>query len=294
MIQRAAHKSSFQLTGLALIAGVSLGGCATNAATYAQPSDDQAALEVQDHHRHHSHGGVTQFIAMSLDTLGTDDAKRPQIEKIQNDLNACMAPARDVERILLMTCSDGVSAGAIDAAKIDTNIRLLDGVATAAHNCSFDALNQLHLILSPSERAALVDKVQAHWEIWRQVNEEAEAGGRGKGSWLADLNQELDLSADQIERMSAALRTALGGLHGRFDVQKAEAHLQAFDLAFVGDSFDAKSVTANANGHLATRGSMRMAMFYETVTPLLTSEQRTKLAEHLRERASHLPTLSSK
>ena len=35
---------------------------------------------------------------------------------------------------------------------------------------------------------------------------------------------------------------------------------------------------------MAAWGVTRMVRFYEIVTPLLTPEQRTKLAEHLRER----------
>jgi hypothetical protein len=36
-----------------------------------------------------------------------------------------------------------------------------------------------------------------------------------------------------------------------------------------------------------------MATFYETVTPLLTREQRATLAEHLREHARHQPAMSA-
>jgi hypothetical protein len=37
-----------------------------------------------------------------------------------------------------------------------------------------------------------------------------------------------------------------------------------------------------------------MAIFYETVTPLLTPEQRATLAGHLREHAGHQPAISTK
>jgi len=79
----------------------------------------------------------------------------------------------------------------------------------------------------------------------------------------------------------------LAGLSGKFDPKRGEAHVQAFATAFAADSFDAKSIKSNANGHLASRGATRMALFYETVAPLLTAEQRTKLAAELREHANH-------
>ncbi len=290
------------VTGLALMVGVGLGACASNAAASGAPptaeaqpaaADEQAAAELKEHHRHHHHGGVTQFIAMSLDTLGTDEAKRPQIEKLQGDLQACLAPARDIEKGMLQVVADGVAAGTVDAAKVDKELTKLETAAGATHACSVDSLNALHGILSPIERQALVDKVQAHYTVWRQVNHEAEAGGKEKGGRLAALTDELALTPDQVDKMSAALHTAMAPLAGKFDPKRAEERLQAFTTAFVADSFDAKSLTGNENGHIAIHGAKRMVLFYETITPLLTADQRTKLAEHLREHANPHPAMSS-
>ena len=62
--------------------------------------------------------------------------------------------------------------------------------------------------------------------------------------------------------------------------------MKAFETAFVAETFDAKTLgTANAaNAYISKRGTERTVRFYEIVTPLLTPEQRTKLAERLRER----------
>jgi Spy/CpxP family protein refolding chaperone len=294
------------MTGLALVAGFGLTAVAAHAQApsptkgggaptpNATPADDEAASELREHHRHHHHGGVTKFIAMSLDTLGTDDAKRPQIEKLQSDLHAQMTSAREAEKNLLLTLADGIAAGAVDTVKVDAAIAKLTTAADAAHAASLDTLNKLHAILSPPERAALGDKVQAHWEVWRQVNHEEEPGGRERGGRLAELTKEVRLTPDQAAKISATLHTALAGLPAKFDPQKGEAHVHAFSAAFAGDSFDAKAVTSNANAHLASRGATRMALFYETVTPLLTPEQRTKLAAELREHASDQPAPSGK
>jgi len=277
---------------LTLIAGSALNACATQTAAVGEssPSASQAADpaigELNEHHRHHHHGGVTQFVSMALETLGLDDAaKRPQLDQVQRDLRACMLPARDVERDLLRVLADGVAAATVDAPRADATIARLNVAALAVNDCSADALNHLHAILSPTERAALVDKVQAHWDVWRQVNHED--GGR-----LTDLADELALTPTQVEQLSGALHAAMSGFGERFDAKKAEAHVQAFSAAFADDSFDARTVLGNANGLLATHGSARMALFYETVTPLLTQEQRGVLAEHLREHASHSPAVS--
>lgn len=296
-----------RITGLALVA--TLGQAAASAhATQASPqttassastptappADDQAASELKDHHRHHHHGGVVQFVAMSLDTLGADDAKRPQIEKLQGDLHAQMAPAREAEKNLLQTLADGVAAGAIDKGKVEANITKVTTAADAVHAASRETLNRLHAILSPAERAALVDKVQAHWEVWHQVNHEEELAGREHAGRLAGLAQELTLTPNQADKISAALHTAIASRPTQFDPKQGEAHVQAFSTAFAGDTFDAKSITSNTGAHIAGHGAARMALFYETVAPLLTSDQRTKLAEHLREHASYPLATSAK
>jgi Spy/CpxP family protein refolding chaperone len=76
-----------------------------------------------------------------------------------------------------------------------------------------------------------------------------------------------------------------------------DAHIQAFATAFVADKFDPKSLAPSATaaaGHIARHGAGRLAHFYEAVTPVLTPEQRTKLAAHLRERLNDQHVASSK
>jgi Spy/CpxP family protein refolding chaperone len=283
--------ASFCLAACAHADSSASSSTAPAASADAQGTEEQAAAGLREHHRHHHGGGIAHFIAMSLDTLGTDEAKRPQIEKIQADLRACTAPARDQEKALLATLADGVAAGKVDTAKVDADVAQVGSAAEGIHACAVSALNQLHAVLSPGERSALVDKVQAHYEVWRQVNHEAQPGGQEKGGRLAALAAELNLTPDQVSQISAALKATFGGPRAsHFDPAKAEAHLKSFETAFVADTFDAAAVHGNANGHFATHGARRMSLFYETVAPLLTPEQRTALADHLRERANQPPS----
>src|SRR5690242_12234594 len=81
---------------------------------------DEAAAELREHHRHHNNGGLTKFVAMGLDTLGVaDEAKRAEVDKLQAELNAHMAPSREAEKALLDILADGVAAGALDKTKVD-------------------------------------------------------------------------------------------------------------------------------------------------------------------------------
>jgi Spy/CpxP family protein refolding chaperone len=75
----------------------------------------------------------------------------------------------------------------------------------------------------------------------------------------------------------------------RLDPQEIEACLQAFGAAFKADTFDARALrqVSSANAQLAGWGAARMAHFYEAAAPALTPDQRTSLAEMLREHANH-------
>jgi len=262
-------------------------GATGSAAADEKPGEDQASAELKEHHRHHHHGGVTQFVMMSLDTLGADDAKRPQVEKIGAALRECLKPAREIEKGISATIADGVAAGAVDASKVDGEIEKLGAASATSKDCSATALNELHALLSPEQRAAVADKVQAHWEVWREANHEAPAGGKEAGGRLAELSEMVALTPDQTEKISAALASAMGSKLPKFDPAKAQAHVQAFATAFSTENFDAKTITENANAGLSVHGTRRLALFYETVTPLLTPEQRTKLADELKEHGNH-------
>ena len=257
---------------------------------------DSVNEDLRDYHRHHHHGGVTMFISMAIDTLGLDPAKKAQVEKIQSDLRAKMAPARDAEHDVLATIADGVAAGKIDTAKVETAIGKVATASATLHTATSDALTQLHDALSPVERVALVDKVKAHWEVWQNVNVAEQAGSKEKGARLAKLTELLALTPDQVETISKSLSAEVPATP-QTDPKAVDTLIQAFATAFEADKFDAKSLATTgtaAAGHVARHGGARMARFYEAVTPVLTPDQRTKLAADLRERLDDQHVASGK
>jgi Spy/CpxP family protein refolding chaperone len=303
------------IPGLILIAGAGLvacdnasssGGGAAVASTSAAPSavavsppaptvaekpiaaDDAVNESLRDYHRHH-HGGLTSFISMAIDTLGLDEAKKDAIEKIQTDLRAKTAPARDAENELLATIADGVAAGKLDTAKINAAVEKHGAAATGIHEATADALTQLHDALSPAERAALVDKVKAHWDVWHKVNVDQKPGNKDEqGGHLAKLTKLLALTPDQVDKISAALATD-APVTPKTDPKAEEGHIQSFATAFLADKFDPKALAPSATasaGHVARHGGARLVRFYTAVTPVLTPEQRTTLAAEIRERAN--------
>jgi Spy/CpxP family protein refolding chaperone len=274
-------------------------GCGGSAATSPPPAtatsattdNDEATPGLIEHHRYHHHGGVTLFIAMSLDTLGVSPEQRAAVEKIRTDLHARMEPARAAEQNLAATLADQLAAGNIDPAKVDAAVARVTATAAAVHDASTDALNDLHAALTPSERAALVDKVESHWAVWQKANAEETRPATKDGGYIAILTTDLGLTPDQADKIRAGLGEGTKAVP-RFDPQEIATHLRAFGDAFRSEKFDAKLLTtaSGANAHMAGWGAAHMARFVETAAPVLTPEQRVKLAARLREHASHNPS----
>jgi hypothetical protein len=291
------------VVGLALAASAGLFGCQAHSTAVespvveAQTADDELLIaEIRSYHRYHHRGGVTEFVAMGLDTLAVDEPTRGRVEKLQSELMACLAPTRDSERKLLLTLADGIAAGkVVRSGAVDDSILQLTTAANAQSDCKPDALNQLHATLSPAEREALVDKVEAHWEIWQKVNDdEAEARGHEQSGRLAELTNDVGLTPAQAEAVSTMLESARAGTPNHFDRANAQARLRTFVAKFPLEVFDAKSVVTKGDDVLVTHGATRLVRFYEAVTPMLTAEQRQKLATHLRDHANHQTAVSAK
>lgn len=272
-------------------------GCAESTPQAASPGDvatttaatgeeDPSATELREHHRHHHHGGFAMFIAMSLESIGATPEQEAKIKAIRDDLHAKTEPAHEAEKAVLVILADGIAAGTIDTAKVDAAIAQVTTAASGVHDAVADSLNQLHDVLTPEQRAALVGKVEAHLEVWAKVNAEQETADNDvRTGHLDHLAKELALSTDQAEK----IRTAIAGRGHHFDPAKAQEHMRAFGAAFTADKFDSKSLTTGgpANAHVATWGITRTAHFYEAVTPVLTPDQRTKLADLVRKHANY-------
>jgi Spy/CpxP family protein refolding chaperone len=248
--------------------------------------DDESMADLRDHHLHH-HGGFAMFVAMGLAFLNTTPEQRGALSDIQAAMDVETQPVRDAERGVLIALADGTAAGKIDRERVDAAIGGVTTAAARAHDQLAGTLNQLHALLTPPQRMALIDKIDAHFAVWRDVNS-ADPSTDPHGGRLGKLTQELDLSPDQVEQVRASLQ----GWRDREIVHLArdasEYYLEAFEKAFVGEGFDARMLdTGPTSANMAAWGLARMASFYEAVCPSLTPDQRNRLADLLRWHASY-------
>ena len=195
---------------LGALTAASCGGISANArppATAASASDvDEVAAGLTEHHRHHHHGGVTLLIALSLDTLGVSPERRPTVERIQKELHARMEPARAAKQKLAATLADGVAAGKFDAARVDAAVAQVTAAAETVHDASVAVLNELHAVLTPAERAAVVDKVEAHWAVWQKANAEEDDPMNPERGRLAMLATDLGLMQSQVDKIRTSIK----------------------------------------------------------------------------------------
>jgi len=270
-----------------LLAAVSAGCHATAStpppATAATAASDDESSALMENHRYH-HGGVARFIAMSLDTIGVSPEQRSAIERIQADLRVEMQPVHEAERDLLVTLADGLGGTGFDAAKIDDAVGRVSLAATGVHDAAAKTLNELHDVLTPGQRLALVDKVEAHWAVWRDENDSDGAPlVRPDRGHLAALTNELGLTPDQVEKIRSRLADS-GKSVKPLDRQEVVAQLHGFGAAFCADNFDARTFGTKlpTDTRLVGWGAGHLARVVETMSPILTPAQRATLAQTLR------------
>jgi Spy/CpxP family protein refolding chaperone len=246
--------------------------------------NDQLALELESYHRH-NHAGFAGLVLDSVETLGVTPEQEAAIDKIKGEFRKKMKPVREANKVVIGLLADGVAAGKIDTAKVDAAVAKATADSTAAHGATDELLNQLHAALKPEQRAALVDKLDAQWSVWKEANAEKPKEDKADAH-LTHLAKELSLTDDQVAKVKANLDAAKD--KKPFDTAAADGHFKEFSAAFGAETFDAKKLAAaTAEGpHLVAWGAQRMARFYEALTPVLTADQRTKVADKLRQRAT--------
>jgi Spy/CpxP family protein refolding chaperone len=265
---------------------------AASAAPPAEPPPGPTGAELSEgeEHRHHHHGGVATLLAMSLHDLDLPADQKTAVEKIRTDLIAKMEPARAAGKDLANVLADGVAAGTVVRAKADASINKLVTQVQGFHDAEMTALDQLHAALNAQQRAALIDGLQAHWEKWKEAQgkDEGDDKQHRAGHMLA-LVRDIGLTKDQAEKIKAKFHDQMKANPQDHQHKEVQDHLQAFATAFKADKFSAKTLSKGkaADAHLAKWGATRMARFLEAAAPVLTADQRTKLAQQIRERVNH-------
>jgi len=278
---------------LILLGALALAGCGASAPKGPTPpaasATPETPHEAEAHaHRSRHHAGVLSFMWMSLAEMQLTAEQKAAVAKVRGDLKAKIEPSRAAGKELAGILADGVAAGKVDRDAADAAIDKLVAAVEALQAAALDGMNQIHAALTPAQRAELAGKVEGRAQRWHESHADDEHDEHKSGGQMAFMRG-LHLSDDQRKAIRSNLGDAMKGAppHDHKDVSE---HVTAFAAAFKADDFDARSLDAGsrrAATHVARWGATRLARFCEAAAPVLTAEQRTKLAARLREPGGH-------
>jgi Spy/CpxP family protein refolding chaperone len=203
--------------------------------------------------------------------------QRAAVDSLLSEVDTKAEPVRAARMSLAQVLVDGIVAGKIDEARAQERIAGLKTAADAWRPAIETSMNKLHATLDATQREELIDLLRDRMMDGRE-------GKRGK---MKQLMQELKLTGDQKERIIAAVKAELGGDREQMRERFKQAKERSGELAdaFVSDSFDARSLEVGKHAqHMALAGANRIMRVVQVALPLLTAEQRTKLAEVVQSR----------
>lgn len=243
--------------------------------------------------------GPAKRVADALATVPLRADQRTAIEQLAKDAETRMEPARKARGDLMLAIADQVEKGAIDRTALQPKIDAVAAAHQSAQPGNRAAFEKLHDLLTPEQRLAFVNAMQA--EHGQHQGQGMREGMRMRmQKWSTDLGLSQD-QQDQIKtkmqaRWEAHLAVAATGVDqtgvvkdGRLAAEGYKMHEQnkAILEAFKGDTFKMDQV-APAHDHREMANGMagHMLGMLETALPVLTPEQRTIAANKVREHAN--------
>ncbi len=228
--------------------------------------------------------GPLKVMTDALADVPLTASQRPVVEKLAADTSARHTASRSAHRDLMIALAAQVQAGAIDRAALQPKIDALGTALQAAQPADRAAFEQLHALLTPDQRTAFVNAVQAH--VADRVG--AARDKHPLHQWAVDLQLTDDQKAQIRSAMKANWQEAAhdgNGAPWAEHRQQAKAMLAAFaqDRFVMDEVSPAKDVAARAQ-HMTAR----MLGLAEAALPVLTPQQRALAAQKLRDRAESL------
>jgi Spy/CpxP family protein refolding chaperone len=262
-----------QVSGIVTVA---LAGALTFAAggiAFAQQAAPPAPADASAPHHGHHEGLLGQALALPSLTA----AQRTAVEKLVETRRAAELPVKQADAKLLTALAAQVEQAAVDRQALAPDLQARDSAALAARAVDRETLQQLHDLLTPSQRGALVDAVESAGRPGE---------GHGPREHLAHMEERLGLSDQQEAQIAANLRAERHhGLAGAPDGGH-RGGAGAWREAWL-DSFRTDTFNATATQHGAGHHGDHMENLMQAMVPVLSPAQRATLAAQLRRRAAH-------
>jgi hypothetical protein len=266
---------------------------ASSAAPLSAPQPSASASAAEKPRQHFArHGGIAaSLFRLAHDLPDLSQAQDESLGKIEATLKADDDGIRTAMKSFRGDLVAGVRAGKLDTAKLTGDDGSIDKAIAGHQSKEADALDQLHSLLTPVQRPALVANVrakqadhEAHMTEWMQGK--TGDGGTGAVDWakkrLDKLTADLTLDAGQQKQVAAILAKPTdvpnaAAMQARWTERKTK--MDALLTAFAADAFDAKKLDLGMMpGKTAHEPMDHMVAYYTQLLPILHPDQRDKLA----------------
>ena len=255
-------------------------GCSGTASTEPAVASPEAATSrapvAQSTH------GVVKAIGDAMGDVPITASQRAAIESLASAADARHTATRAARHDLTLAIAAQVQAGAIDRTALQPKLDALVAALKQAQPADRAAFEQLHGLLTPDQRTAFVDAIEAR--IGEHVGKAK--GMHGLHQWAADLNLSDAQRAQIKDALHRAWQAKAGGHEGHEPWGEAKEHGQKLMAAFKQDRFVMDEVAPPRD--VAARAqtmSDHLLGVAQIALPILTPEQRTIAAQKLRDRA---------
>jgi Spy/CpxP family protein refolding chaperone len=216
------------------------------------------------------------------DLTGDQEVK---LKAIEDDLHAASAPRRAAQKELAEIFATGLEKGALDEAAANAKIDQIAQLADAEKAKTGDAMNALHALLTPAQRAEVIDLTKAAWKEHKEHGFHHEGGGFGMH--MKQLAEDLKLTDDQKQAFKDEFAKMPHPDKSQFEGMKAK--MKAVGDAFVTDTFDAKALGVGDKAvGMAKNFGTRMEQMVLASIKILDADQRAMLATKIREKAAKM------
>jgi Spy/CpxP family protein refolding chaperone len=264
----------------------------STAASSATPPQSALSAPPRAHPKFARHGGIASALFHGANEIALAKDQQASVDAIEEDLRSDDGVVRAAMKAFRADLVAGVRGGKLDAAKLTSDDGAIDKAISDHQAKEAAALDALHKLLTPAERATLVGAVQSkraeresHMMGWLNGKE----SDGGNTDWvkrrLDRLTADLALDPQQQKQAAAVLAKPSGPPNGavlaaRWEERKAR--VDALLTAFAADTFDAKGVDLGTMPGKTPHEAMdRMVEFFTALVPILHPDQRDKLATSL-------------
>lgn len=253
--------------------------------------DAAASAAPVAHPKFTRHAGIASGLFRAANQLALPPSEQASIDRIEANLRADDGAIRAALRAFRADLVAGVRAGKLDPTKLGADDDAVDKAFSDHLGREAEALDALHALLTPEQRAALVAAVRA-----KQGEREGRTGGRfsreadgGVIDWarrrLDRLSTDLSLDPAQQRQAAAVLAKPVAppsgaALQARWDARKKR--YDALLTAFAADTLDTRTLDLDVMPGKSHHEPMdQMVAFFTALVPILHPDQRDKLATSL-------------